>query len=87
MMAALTWDATGEASPPPAMIAAMVSRLAERLASDGGSVEEWVRLVRSYTVLGREADAREAVVAALAALPSDQHEAFSSAPEVARLLP
>lgn len=79
--------ATGEASPPPAMIAAMVSRLAERLASDGGSVEEWVRLVRSYTVLGREADAREAVVAALAALPSDQHEAFSSAPEVARLLP
>ena len=79
--------AAGEASPPPAMIADMVSRLAERLASDGGSVEEWVRLVRSYTVLGREDDAREAVVAALAALPSDDHEAFSSAPEVARLLP
>ncbi|MCG7392577.1 c-type cytochrome biogenesis protein CcmI [Microvirga sp. ACRRW] len=34
-------------------IARMVSGLAERLESQGGSPEEWARLIRSYTVLGQ----------------------------------
>ena len=39
------------------MIEGMVSGLRTRLESDGGTVEEWVRLVRSYIVLGRRDDA------------------------------
>ena len=48
------------AAPPPAqaddqnseMIRGMVSRLADRLKQDGSDVEGWMRLVRSYVVLG-----------------------------------
>ena len=36
-----------------AMIEQMVSGLATRLAEQGGSLEEWQRLIRAYTVLGR----------------------------------
>ena len=43
------------------MIKGMVSRLADRLSEDGGTVDEWVRLARSYKVLGRDDDAREAL--------------------------
>ena len=35
-----------------AMIRAMVDRLAGRLEQDGGDVEGWLRLMRSYAVLG-----------------------------------
>ena len=35
-----------------AMIKAMVERLAERLGKDGSDIEGWLRLVRSYMVLG-----------------------------------
>ncbi len=35
------------------MIVQMVEGLAERLYADGGSVEEWARLIRSRAVLGR----------------------------------
>ncbi len=34
------------------MIRSMVAQLSERLAADGGSVEEWVRLIGTNTVLG-----------------------------------
>ena len=49
-------DGTAGVSPPA--IEAMVSGLAQRLESEGGTVDEWVRLVRSYTVLGRMDEAR-----------------------------
>lgn len=35
-----------------AMIRGMVAGLAERLATEGGSAEEWARLIRAYGVLG-----------------------------------
>lgn len=40
------------------MIEGMVSGLADRLATQGGPVTDWARLITSYTVLGREEDAR-----------------------------
>ena len=50
------------------MIRGMVGRLAERLQNDGADVEGWLRLVRSYVVLGDRdrakgvaADARRAL--------------------------
>jgi cytochrome c-type biogenesis protein CcmH len=45
-----------------AMVLAMVERLAERLRRDGSDVEGWVRLVRSYLVLGKAQNARAAAV-------------------------
>lgn len=80
--------ATGEVgggAPPPAMVEAMVSGLAQRLETQGGTVDEWVRLVRSYTVLGRIDDARATVDAGLAALAGEERVAFESAPDVTRL--
>ena len=35
-----------------AMIRTMVAGLAERLATEGGPVEDWARLIRAYGVLG-----------------------------------
>jgi cytochrome c-type biogenesis protein CcmH len=47
--------AAAEMSPEDrqAMIEGMVAQLSDRLASDGGSVEEWERLIRSLAVLER----------------------------------
>jgi len=42
----------------------MVSRLAERLGQDGRDLDGWLRLMRSYSVLGRIEDARQAAVSA-----------------------
>lgn len=53
-------------------IAGMVSSLQERLASQGGSAEEWGRLVRSYAVLGQEERAGRALADAREALAGDQ---------------
>ncbi|MFD2649024.1 c-type cytochrome biogenesis protein CcmI [Devosia albogilva] len=50
-------------------IGAMVSGLAERLARDGGTVEEWTQLVQSYIVLGDTAAAQAAYDDAVAAYP------------------
>jgi cytochrome c-type biogenesis protein CcmH len=46
--------AAGELSPEQrtAMIKGMVERLAERLDKDGSDIDGWLRLVRSYMVLG-----------------------------------
>lgn len=52
------------------MIGAMVSGLSERLFADGGSVEEWTQLVRSYLVLGDSENAQLAYDAAVAAYPA-----------------
>jgi cytochrome c-type biogenesis protein CcmH len=53
------------------MIQGMVERLSERLHRDGGDVEGWLRLVRSYMVLGQPDKARAAVVDARRALAGD----------------
>ncbi len=42
-----------------AMIEGMVAQLQERLAAEGGSAEEWARLITSLAALGRTEDARK----------------------------
>jgi cytochrome c-type biogenesis protein CcmH len=68
------------AAPPPvsaapadqqAMIAGMVERLAERLATSGGDVNEWARLIRAYSVLHDTDKAKAALASARKALASD----------------
>lgn len=54
-----------------AMIEGMVSNLAERLDEQGGSAEEWIRLMRAYMVLKRQDDAKAAAEKALAAYRDD----------------
>lgn len=53
------------------MVADMVARLDERLKTSGGSIDDWERLVRSLTVLGRTDDARAAIERARSAFASD----------------
>jgi cytochrome c-type biogenesis protein CcmH len=53
------------------MIEGMVNRLSERLHRDGADVDGWLRLVRSYMVLGEPDKARAAVVDARRALAGD----------------
>ncbi len=52
--------AAGEMTPEDrqAMIEGMVAQLSDRLATDGGSVEDWERLIRSLAVLERLAEAQ-----------------------------
>ncbi|MEM9631398.1 MAG: c-type cytochrome biogenesis protein CcmI [Pseudomonadota bacterium] len=50
-----------------AMISGMVSGLAERLGSEGGTPEEWGRLMRAYMVLGEKQKAESALANAQAA--------------------
>ncbi len=52
-------------------MAAMVDRLAERLQAEPGNAEGWAMLARSYTVLGRHADAVQAYAKASALVPAD----------------
>ena len=63
------------ANQPPeqqsAMIQSMVDRLAARLKQDGSDVDGWVRLVRSYKVLGEAEKARAATADARQALAGD----------------
>ena len=54
-----------------AMIDSMVSRLAARLKDEPEDVEGWLRLIRSYAVLGRLDSAAEAGRAALAGVRDD----------------
>jgi cytochrome c-type biogenesis protein CcmH len=53
------------------MIEGTVERLSERLHRDGADVEGWLRLVRSYMVLGQPDKARAAVADARRALAGD----------------
>jgi cytochrome c-type biogenesis protein CcmH len=52
-------------------IRAMVDGLAARLAKDGNDIEGWLRLVRSYTVLGETEKARTALAEARRNLAAD----------------
>jgi cytochrome c-type biogenesis protein CcmH len=54
-----------------AMIEGMVERLSERLHRDGADLEGWLRLVRSYLVLGQPEKARAAIADARRALADD----------------
>ncbi|WP_323013673.1 c-type cytochrome biogenesis protein CcmI [Devosia sp.] len=61
--------APDDADEQTAMIEAMVTGLAERLAASGGSIEEWTQLVRAYLVLGDKDKAQGAFDAAVLAYP------------------
>jgi len=50
------------------MIGAMVQGLADRLGKQGGSAEEWARLIRAYSVLQEPDKARDALASARKAL-------------------
>lgn len=65
--------AGGELSPEQrtAMAQGMVARLAERLKSEGSDVEGWLRLLRSYMVLGEREKAQAAAADARRALASE----------------
>ena len=69
-------DVASAAAMAPAdrqkMIEGMVQRLAERLDTSGGSVEEWTRLIRALSVLGRADEAKAAADKARAAMKDDE---------------
>ena len=52
------------------MVQMMVGSLADRLARNGGSVDEWMQLIRSYIVLDDLESAQQAYDAAVAAYPA-----------------
>jgi cytochrome c-type biogenesis protein CcmH len=53
------------------MIRGMVSRLADRLKTEGNDIDGWLRLVRAYMVLGDREKALAAATDARRALASD----------------
>jgi cytochrome c-type biogenesis protein CcmH len=57
-----------------AMIRGMVAKLADRLHANGGDVEDWLRLVRAYTVLGDRDQAKGAAADAKKALAEHPDE-------------
>lgn len=57
-----------------AMIRGMVQRLADRLHADGSDIEGWLRLVRSYAVLGDRDKAKDAAADAKRALSDHPDE-------------
>jgi cytochrome c-type biogenesis protein CcmH len=67
------------------MVRGMVQRLADRLHSDGGTVDEWLRLVQAYVVLGDRDKAKGAVADAKRAL-SDHPDAIRQIDELAKQL-
>jgi cytochrome c-type biogenesis protein CcmH len=73
--AGLASAAIPEAQRP--MIEGMVSRLATRLASNGGSVDEWSRLIRAYAVLHEADKAKAALADARKALAPDPNAVAS----------
>ena len=62
----------GAAVPNRAAIVGMVEGLAARLDSQGGTAEEWARLLRSYAVLGDRPKAAAALAKARSALAPDK---------------
>jgi cytochrome c-type biogenesis protein CcmH len=67
--------AVPEAQRP--MIEGMVNRLATRLANGGGSVDEWARLIRAYSVLHQADKAEAALASARKALGPDSNAVAS----------
>ncbi|MBP0578284.1 c-type cytochrome biogenesis protein CcmI [Labrys sp. LIt4] len=58
------------------MIQGMVSGLSERLKSQGGSPEEWMKLIKAYSVLGQADNARTAL--------ADARKALANSPDAIR---
>ena len=56
------------------MIRGMVARLAERLKTDGSDLDGWLRLMRSYVVLGERDKALSAAADARQAIGDDQNK-------------
>jgi len=73
------------ASDRASMIGQMVAGLAERLVTDGGSPDEWKRLIRSYMVLDRPNDAAKALADARKAY-SDKPDTLAEFSELAKAL-
>jgi len=57
-----------------AMIEGMVGSLAEKLKADPKNFEGWMRIIRSYSVLGQKGKAADALKQGLAAFPADGDE-------------
>lgn len=57
-----------------AMIDGMVEGLDERLRENPDNIEGWIRLVRSYGVLGRSQEAQDALRRGLEVFPADSHD-------------
>jgi cytochrome c-type biogenesis protein CcmH len=69
-----TMPSASAATTPPqhdATMQAMVDKLAERLSKEGGDVDNWFMLVRSYVTLGESGRAAEATAQARRAFASD----------------
>jgi cytochrome c-type biogenesis protein CcmH len=64
--------------PQSAAIRSMVEGLAARLKQQGGPVEDWAKLVRSYAVLGESEKARTALAEARTAYPDEASRATLS---------
>lgn len=71
-------DAAARMSPDEraAMIGGMVARLESRLTSEGGSAEEWLRLINAHVQLGNRDEAARAYQLAAAALAGDPAAGF-----------
>jgi cytochrome c-type biogenesis protein CcmH len=71
-------EAAGSMSPEErqAMIEGMVARLEDRLTSEGGEPEEWLRLVNAYVRLGRREDAARVARLGIAAFGSGTEADF-----------
>jgi cytochrome c-type biogenesis protein CcmH len=67
------------------MARGMVQRLADRLHGDGGTVDEWLRLVQAYVVLGDRDKAKGAVTDAKRAL-ADHPDSIKLIDELAKQL-
>ena len=60
------------------MIQGMVSGLASRLRAQGGTAEEWMRLIKAYSVLGQNDQARTAL--------ADARKALAASPDALKAL-
>ena len=70
-------DAAAIPAAQRTMIEGMVNRLATRLASNGGSIDEWSRLIRAYAVLHEADKAKAALADARKALAPDANAVAS----------
>jgi cytochrome c-type biogenesis protein CcmH len=60
------------------MIEGMVASLSDRLATEGGSAQEWAQLVTALTVLGRTGDAKD--------IWAEAQDIFKEAPDALGLI-
>lgn len=67
------------------MIEEMVSSLAGRLQTQGGTIDEWIKLIRSYVMIGKRAEAAATLATARKAMASDA-TALGRLDELARTL-